>query len=314
MVSFVRIAGEKSDSLKEAIAQSIDLIQFSFDENIRTVAIKPNLCYYWDYSTGETTDPEFVGALIDVLRERLSSNLGISVVESDASAMRCKYAFQMLGYRKLSMEKKVKLINLTLDKNSEIELRTSNGPHKIYIPQTIANADLLVNVPKIKGMPYLNIKITCALKNIYGCNAYQKKYVYHNSIDEVIVGLNKLIKPDLCVVDGNIIKGVKPFRLGLVMSSTDPVAIDSASCRIIGLDPQSVGYILLAFREGVGNIHFIERGETLESFRKHFSRLDKINEKTSFQRFLTFLNNFASHYFEEKYRSKYTDSQVPDTQ
>ena len=33
-----------------------------------SIIIKPNLMYYWDWTTGETTSPILVGALIEYLR------------------------------------------------------------------------------------------------------------------------------------------------------------------------------------------------------------------------------------------------------
>ena len=113
LVSFTRIRENSTSSIKQAILESLDLINYSFGKKIKTVVIKPNLCYYWDYSTGQTTDPKFVACLINILREKISSNIDIVIVESDASAMKCKYAFKMLEYEKLSKEYDVRLVNLS---------------------------------------------------------------------------------------------------------------------------------------------------------------------------------------------------------
>ena len=82
------------------------------------------------------------------------------------------------------------------------------------VPQVISNADLRVNISKIKYMVD-PIKLTCALKNIYGCNPYPKKYKYHHDLGNVIVALNKAMKFNLCLIDGNIVYGVQPRKLGL---------------------------------------------------------------------------------------------------
>lgn len=47
------------------------------------IVIKPNLCYYYHPSTGEVTDPRFIGVLIDVLRNIFPSNPEIHIVESE---------------------------------------------------------------------------------------------------------------------------------------------------------------------------------------------------------------------------------------
>jgi uncharacterized protein (DUF362 family) len=266
-VSLVRF-DEQTISLQEGIEKSLNLINFRFSQKIQKVAIKPNLCYYWDYSTGETTDPKFVSALIGVIRHCASPEVEISVVESDASAMKCKYSFRMLGYEKMAREKSVKLVNLSNDQAEKVKVTVRNKTHQFSVPKTIAEADILIDVPKIKYM--LGCKLTCALKNIYGCNPYPKKYKYHKLLDETILSLNKIMKPDLCIIDGIIVKGIKTRRLGLIMASTDPVAIDAAASEIAEINPHSVKYLELASKEGIGNINFVSKGEPLENFKKLF--------------------------------------------
>lgn len=268
LISLVRT--DRPSHLRQAIEKSVDLIRFSLGSNIRTVAIKPNMCYYLDYSIGETTDPKFVAAIIDFLRDHISSNLEIFLVESDASAMKCKHAFKMLGYEKMANKKKVKLINLSEDKNEEINVKIANLSYKFSLPGTINNADLFINVPKMKYMAHT--KISCALKNIYGCNPYPKKFKYHAHLDEAIVGLNKLMKPDLCIVDGIIVSGRYTKKLGLVMASVDPVAIDVAASRIVGLNPKKIDHIVLAEKEGLGRMDYKTVGENIEYFAHRFPR------------------------------------------
>jgi len=67
LVSFTQI---KNSNITNAIEDSLNLINYEFSKEARKVVIKPNLCYYWDYSTGQTTDPKFVAALIDLIRKK----------------------------------------------------------------------------------------------------------------------------------------------------------------------------------------------------------------------------------------------------
>ncbi|NIV43552.1 DUF362 domain-containing protein, partial [Candidatus Bathyarchaeota archaeon] len=80
---------------------------FEAKKEAKKIAIKPNLCYYWKSTTGETTDPHLVEAIIDVLRMKCKAD-EILIVESDATAVKAKYAFKALGYEKLARRKKVK--------------------------------------------------------------------------------------------------------------------------------------------------------------------------------------------------------------
>jgi uncharacterized protein (DUF362 family) len=266
IVSLVKIQNTQQNALKQAITESLNLIDYKFDKAAKKIVIKPNLCYYWDCTTGQTSDPRFVGELIDFLREQISPDVDISVIESDASAMRCKYAFRMLGFEHLAKEKNVQLINLSEEPSDETQVTVNGKPYTFQVPKIIKEADLRINLPKIK-YTVDPIKITCALKNLYGCNPYTKKYKLHNDLGNVIVALNKAMPFDLVLIDSNIASGIQPRRISLMMASTDPVAIDVAASKIAWLNPQSIPYLRLAETEGVGNKWFIERGVPLEEFR-----------------------------------------------
>jgi uncharacterized protein (DUF362 family) len=125
-----------------------------------------------------------------------------------------------------------------------------------------------VNVPKIKYMGFT--KISAALKNIYGCNPYPKKFQYHSKLDEVIVALNKVMPFNLHVLDGLTVCGSKTLRLGLIMASQDAVATDAVAATIMGVDPKSVAHIRLAEKEGLGKATFVVKGADLDYFRKRF--------------------------------------------
>jgi len=269
LVSFVKV--EKEAEIKKGILDALDLIQYKLPTNIKSVVIKPNMCYYWDYTTGQTTDPKFVAALIDLIREKISPDTDISIVESDASAMKCKYAFKMLGYEKLSLNRDVKLVNLSEDKCDDVEVTVGNQSFRLTVPWTIRDANLKINIPKIK-YTFEKIKLTCALKNIFGCNPYPKKFKYHSKIEEAIVALNKAMKFDLCIIDGNVVSGAKPRKIGLVMASKDPVAIDAAAAKIARINPKTIKYLQLAAKEGIGHTNFIQKGIPLDYFKARYPR------------------------------------------
>jgi uncharacterized protein (DUF362 family) len=269
LVSIVK-AGSYPNSIQLSIEKSLQLIKFSFDPDIKKVAIKPNLCYYLDSSTGETTDPKFVSALVDVIRKKLGAEVAISIVESDASAMRCEHAFRILGYDRMAEEQNVSLVNLTNDATKSVDVLVQKSSFQFQVPNTIAEADLFISVPKIKYMP--RVKFSCALKNSYGCNPFQKKYKYHPCLDQAIVGLNKVMKPDLAIIDGMVARGVYALKLNLIMASTDIVALDCVAATIAGLNPRAIKHIKLACSEGIGRTQYVCAGESLHAFRDAFPK------------------------------------------
>lgn len=263
-VSFVRI---HQNAIATAIAKALDLIDYKFHDDIKNIVIKPNMYYYSHYSTGQTTDPAFIGNLIDVLRQKLKSDVKISIVESDASAMKCKYVFKFLGYDALSRKYNVDVLNLSEEEFNVVQVKAANYSFQLKMPRVIQNADLRINVPKLKYSARAQLGITCAMKNLYGCNPYPKKYKLHSRLREAIVAINKAMPFNLCILDGNIVSGVQTSRLGLVMASRDPVAFDAAAARIAGLDPNKIEYLKLARKEGLGTTTFVERGVPLDYFR-----------------------------------------------
>jgi uncharacterized protein (DUF362 family) len=262
-VSFGQI---RKHTLVESITHSLDLIKYKFPTEAKNIVIKPNMCYYWHHSTGQTTDPAFVGALIDVLRQNVKTNPKISIVESDASAMKCKHAFKFLGYDKLSSKYNVDLINLSDERFTVVQAKSNGISFPLMVPDIIQNADLRINVPKLKYSTK-KLGITCAMKNLYGCNPYPKKYKLHPNLGEAIVAINKAMPFNLCLLDGNIVSGVKTSRLGLMMASQDPVAFDAAASKIAGFNPDKLEYLKLAEKEGLGTTAFVERGVRLSYFR-----------------------------------------------
>jgi uncharacterized protein (DUF362 family) len=252
IVSLVRTHSSEED-IKHSVEKALDLINFKPKSPAKSVDIKVNLCYYWHASTGYTTDPRVVSGIIDCVRERYGKDIHIRVVEADGTAMRTKHAFVMLGYEELAKKKDVELFNLL-------------------------KSDLFINVPKLKTMR--ETKITCALKNIYGCIAYPKKIIYHPILNEAIVGINKILRPDLTIVDGIVALGRFPIKLGLIMASKDPFSVDWIASQIMGFNPSKVEFLRIAQKEKLGNSDGIEiRGENISALRKKFPKENFFSSK-----------------------------------
>jgi uncharacterized protein (DUF362 family) len=273
-VSVTRTNTIDEGGIRDAVFQALDLVGLEPSGPVETVAIKPNLRFYWDYSTGETTDPRVVASVIDYVRERWNARARIAVVEADASAMRTRHAFPMLHYDRLASEKGVELVNLSDGEVCEKEVAVGGHKFTFPLPRMLLDADLFINCPKFKVGPYASgnaLHITCSLKNLFGCISKPRKVGWHPQINEVIAGLNKLIRPHLNVVDGIVALGQRPVKLGLVVAGRDPVAVDSVVARMMRYRPSSVRQIRLAEKEGVGSAHNISVvGEDVKAISKLF--------------------------------------------
>jgi len=264
------IDASKYDTLAEAVEEVLELIHFDFKKKMRKIAIKPNLCNYWASSTGETTDPKVVEAVVDVLRTRGSPD-EVYLVESDATVMKAKYAFRVLGYEELAQKKDLRLLNLCKDNLLPAEADANiSAFNQIRVPKTLTEADLFVSVPKLKL--HSLVGFSCALKNQFGCIPVRKKIDFHKNIHSVIALINKLITPDLVLVDGIISRGKTSKRLNLLLAGYDPVAVDFIAAKIAGLSPKRIKYIVESKNMGVGSTDVECRGDNWLQFANSFPR------------------------------------------
>jgi uncharacterized protein (DUF362 family) len=275
----IRLENPSADAIRDSLFEGLNSMEFKPDYSGKRVLIKPNLCYYWDYTTGETTDPRLVSALIDFLREKCGAR-EIAIVESDASAMRAKHVFEILGYVKLAERKMVRLINLSTDEPVEKEVTVSSKAYKIPVSRILLDPDtVLINVPKIKVGPFAggnSLHITCSLKNMYGCIHWWQKTCYHKHLNQVIVAINKLIKPCLIVADGIVALGKNPIKLGIIIVGLNPVTVDSIVGTIMGYNPNKIEHLKLAEREGLGSINAQVEKRQISELRKVFPKRNRL--------------------------------------
>jgi len=287
IVSLACVRSFNEESIKDAVYRAIDMTGFKPTEENRSVMIKPNLRWYWDYSTGETTDPRVVSAIIDYARERWDENAEIKIVESDASAMRTKHAFKILGYEKLARQKSVKLVNLSAGDVTEREIVVKGHKYVLPLPRILFDSDVFINAPKLKVGPYAGgrcLHMTCALKNLFGCVSKPKKVRFHPYLEEVIVGVNKIIKPHLTVVDGVIALGKHPVRFGLIIAGRNNLAVESVAATVMGYNPSRIPIIPLAYQEGVGDFKHVKLvGENMDEIEKRFPKRSRLFFKLSWK-------------------------------
>lgn len=267
-VSLVKLENNGA-SIKKDVSKALKLIDFKLPSSVNNIAIKVNLSYYWNSSTGHTTDPVLVSVLIDYFRETYGHDVEIKIAEADATAMQTKYVFPLLGYTKLAAQKKVKLCNLSEDVIEEKEVKVNGQKIALKVPQTLLQSDLFINVPKLKVMRATHI--TCAMKNLFGAIAYPRKVTYHPFLGETIVAVNKILKPHLNIVDGLVALGRFPVRLNLLMAGEDTFSVDWVAAQIMGYKPSRIKFLNLAIKERLGNPKDIAVvGEKIETFKKDF--------------------------------------------
>jgi uncharacterized protein (DUF362 family) len=187
-------------------------------------------------------------------------------------------AFKLLGYEKLSEKHNVKLMNL-----SKAPFVLKHFPENVFLkkiryPYFMEKVDFIVSVPKIKT--WGSTSFTAALKNQFGCNPDARKNRAHKRLDDAIVDLNMVFKPDLVVVDGIIamggyrgpVDGV-PIRMNTIVLGRDPVAVDHLVTKIMGINPYNSRYFVEAEKRGLGTTKYSVKGSVPMEFKDKF-RID----------------------------------------
>ena len=258
------------EELISSISRSFNISEIPL-KKVDSIMIKPNLCYYWDASTGQTTSPILIGALIEFLRDNLRNDPKILIGEADASAMKTKHVFRMLGYEDLANRKEVELVNLS--KKPIVECTTTIGLEevKLNFSAQLIDTELLINVPKLKY--HRTPKVTCAMKNIFGAIAKSHKFSYHPNLAKIIVAANKIIPSDIILVEGLVALGNYPKIFNKILLGQDSVAVDKICSRIMGFNPRGVEYLRIADREGMNKPESkleLVGDASLEELRKNF--------------------------------------------
>jgi uncharacterized protein (DUF362 family) len=212
-----------------------------------------------------------VASIIDIVRDFYGSDVDIKVIEADASAMRTKYAFKALDYEKLSIHKKVELFNLSKDESLNKKISINKKNIELKIPKILTENNLLINVPKLKTIDIT--KITCSMKNLFGCLSVRRKIRYHDNIEEVIIAINKIIIPDVNIVDALVCYPNYPKKLNLIISGKNTFDVDYIGGSILGYNPKNINYLRLANKEKIGDFNNIEvKGEKISYFANQIKK------------------------------------------
>ena len=250
-VSIVKVEGA---GIPRTLDRAIGLLGGYDVQGEDHILIKPNLCDLISSQAGVTTDPTVVAGLIDYLRKE--ANPRISIIESNHWSADAETGFKYLGYYDLAEEKGVETVNLSKLPRRRVKIPFPSFYNEIPIPEIFFEATRFVSVAKLKTH-YME-GITGVLKNQFGCLPGRRKATYHPFLSEVIAALNLIIRPDLSIIDGIVaMEGLGPTagdpkRLGIILASFDPVAVDSVAAQIAGLSPAGVPHLSRSREVGIG--------------------------------------------------------------
>jgi len=225
------------------------------------VFVKPNVVFAYDpevYGKDAYTHPDLVASALlalakapEVERVDMGENSGVGL----PTRMGYKYA----GYDGMVREVKARAPRpvdiFCIDEERRRSVFVGGLVHEsVRVAEKMARADTMVYLPKLKC--HCVCAITGAVKLNVGIFSDDERSVRHDyMLDEKIVDALAVGYPDFTVMDavtvgvGNEAMPI-PRKLGLVLMSRNPVAIDMVGARLLGVGLEDVKHLQAAVKRG----------------------------------------------------------------
>jgi uncharacterized protein (DUF362 family) len=276
-VALIEYKGDFEESLKEGIK-----LIGGFGVLKSPFIIKPNICATVDGTGYANTDVKIVEALVKLVLEE-DKKASIRIVESDSGAKFAEEAFEKFGYKSLEESLRdqgfdISLVNLSRSPLVPVKL---DGLHfkNIDFPKVLVGQKHLASiaVAKTHGLTL----ITGVLKNLFGLIPRKDQSFHHPHINEVIVDLNRLVRPDLCVVDARVglegWAGPKQRRVNMLIIGRKPVSVDSTMAIVMVFKPEKIRHLVYAEKYDLGTLYPKVLGESLKSTAVKFKPPSNLN-------------------------------------
>ena len=246
----------------------------------KRVVLKPNLVEYHRDKV-INTNPKVVAAAIELCRREGAAE--VIVAEGPGHWRNVEYLVAASGLGDVLRHYQVPFVDLNHDEPvKRVNLgRLTKMPY-LYLAQTIATADVVISLPKLKTHHWA--VATLSLKNLFGtlpgiCYGWPKNELHWRGIDNSIVDIAATRMPDLAIVDGIVgMEGDGPLNgtpkaMGVLVMGSDLVAVDATCCRLMQFDADRIAYLVLARSKKLGHLvadKIQQLGETIEGRKQPF--------------------------------------------
>ena len=213
-----------------------------------TVFVKLNLVAKKSPDEMATTHP----MILKVVAEKLLE-LGCRVIVGDSPGGPYTKSALKGVYKACGIEKVCQELNIELNYDtSEVKVENTQGKILKYMTviKPIVEVDYVINLCKLKT--HAMATFTGGVKNLFGVIPGVKKAEYHFKMPEVkdfteaLVDICTFISPAITIMDGVVgMEGEGPTagiprKIGVLLASPSPYAIDVVACKLINLDPLKV--------------------------------------------------------------------------
>lgn len=251
------------------------------------VLIKPNLCTMALPDSARTTDYRAVQKVADMAWQCGAS----SVIVAEGNFYGNAFDEFNLKDSKYGSLTGVEFYNFNdAEKENCYELKPEKSlvGKGILVPKIFMDADVVINVAKMKTHFIPQAVVSLSLKNCFGIppaklygGSGDKGGLHGLGMMEVILDLNRIRRPELNVIEG-IVGGEghgpvnnTPVKSNIMLAGKDPVALDTVGLSFMGFKVEDVPHVQRAGEEkiGISDLSKIKvNGADLNSIKMKFDR------------------------------------------
>jgi uncharacterized protein (DUF362 family)/Pyruvate/2-oxoacid:ferredoxin oxidoreductase delta subunit len=274
-VALVACDNYDSKNVSEAVKKAVDLLggMSSFITGDEKILLKPNVLLGMKPEKHATTHPTVFEAVLTLAQDACKT---LTFGDSPGFG-NPKSAVKVTGLQDVADKHGVPLAEF--NKGRLVDFADGVVNKKFQVADAALECDGLISISKFKTHGLT--RMTGAVKNQLGCIFGLNKPAFHMQyrnpvmFSQMLVDLNLLLKPRLYIMDAIIgMEGNGPLTgdprpVGVILASTDPIALDSTVCRLMNLDPSFVATNTTGEESGLGvmqedSIEIL--GDTLEDY------------------------------------------------
>lgn len=229
--------GQKPD-LKTCVFQVLEQSGISVRPGLR-VLVKPNLLMPRPLAC---TTPAITAAVCTWLLDhgalvQVGDSPGFGRAEAVAQKIGLTEILQPMGLRVQGLDRPV-----------PVQLDLPGGRQaRLMVARAAMDSEMIISIPRVKA--HSQMLLSLAVKNCFGCVSSLRKALVHTRegrdpalFADCLAGLWAALPPVAALTDGITAMHItgpsrgQPFALGLLGSSSDAVAMDSAICAVLGLN------------------------------------------------------------------------------
>ena len=210
------------------------------------ILIKPNILMAKKPEYSVSTHPAMIEAVCKILAKH-----DCEIIIGESSGWNTMHGFDVSGIKAVAEKYHARIVAF---ENDKILDKAINGKilKELKITSFIDDVDYIINMPKMKT--HMLMKITGAVKNCYGFIPGFQKALYHTkgkndaAFGELLIDIYTQCKDKIVINIMDAVVGMEgegpgngdPKNTGLIVASTDALALDVVESRIMGFDPLKI--------------------------------------------------------------------------